>query len=56
VYSAEFIDSSSVLWRKYNPDVELNQDAVTEMVDNLSGYFDLLKKWSDKDDSGAKKD
>lgn len=55
-YSAGFIDSSSVLWQKYKPEIELNHDSLVEMVGNLTGYFELLKQWSEKDNSGTKKD
>ena len=56
IYSTEFIASSTVLWREYNPEIEMNQDSVKEMVGNLSGFFDLLKSWSEKDISDTKKD
>ncbi|MBK8204978.1 MAG: hypothetical protein IPK68_22670 [Bdellovibrionales bacterium] len=56
VYSAEFIDSSSVVWRNYDSKIELNHDSVVEIIGNLNGYFELLKQWSEKDSDGTKKD
>lgn len=56
VYSAEFIDSSLVLWRKYDSEIEINHDSVVEMAGNLSGFFELLNQWSEKECDGKKAD
>ena len=56
IYSEEFIESSSSMWRKYDSEIEMKNDSVVEMVDNLNGYFDLLKQWSEKDADGKKTD
>lgn len=34
----------------------MNHDSVVEMAGNLSGFFELLNQWSEKEYDGTKKD